>query len=164
MAARNQTGTLFEEEQRFTQTWLWVLVLTPVVVIGTTAALAPRPRGAEGAAAMGIVAVALGIAVLVFALAKLTTEITAAELHLRYRPFFVNKHIAIGDIARLEIVNYDIWQAGYGIHYSHWGWVYNTSGNEGIHLVLRSGKQMMIGTQRPREFAAALQQAGAGQA
>lgn len=153
---------LFAESQRFTQPWLWALVLIPAGIVPLIIVFMPHPKQLPAgplAAVMAMMVLCVGI----FFAATLTVSITPAEVHVRYVPFFVNKRIATAEIASFVPQSYTVWQAGYGIHYSKYGWVYNTSGNEGIQLFLRNGKKMLIGTQRPRDFASALAQAGVKQ-
>jgi hypothetical protein len=160
MADNTNPAALFEECQKFTQPWLWALILVPFVGVLAVVLLVPKPPGPAGELVLVGVPLILGLSVLTFATACLTTTVTPVELRVRYVPFFVNKRIPIAEIARISPLSYTIWQTGYGIHYCRYGWVYNVSGNEGIQVELLSGKRFLVGTQRPREFTAALQQAG----
>lgn len=164
MATNTQIGALFEERQKFRQTWLWALVLLPTVVIVPLALLAPKPPGPAGVIVTIAVPLALAVAIGIFASATMTTLVTPGELRLRYVPFFVDKRIAIADIARFTPLHYSFWSTGYGIHYSKYGWVYNVDGSEGVQVELRSGKRFLMGTQRLVELTAALEQAGAKRA
>lgn len=164
MAYDTNPAALFEERQKFTQPWLWALILVPFVGVLAVVLLVPKPPGPAGELVLVVVPLVLGLSVLTFATACLTTTVTPGELRVRFVPFFVNKRIPIGEIARFSPLSYNIWQTGYGIHYSRYGWVYNVSGSEGIQIELINGKRFLVGTQRPREFAAALQQVGARQA
>lgn len=164
MATSTQIGALFEERQKFRQPWLWALIVLPAVVILPVLFLAPKPPGNAGVAATLAAPFVLAVAIGIFAGATMTTVVTPGELRLRYVPFFVDKHIAIAEIARFTPLNYSFWATGYGIHYSKYGWVYNMDGSEGVQVELRNGKRFLIGTQRPAELAAALEQAGAKRA
>lgn len=160
MATDTNLAALFKERQKFTQPWLWALILVPFAGVLAAVLLVPKPPGPAGGLVLLVVPLILGLTVLIFATARLTTAVTPGELCVRFVPFFVNKRIPIAEIARFSPLSYTIWQTGYGIHYCRYGWVYNVSGNEGIQVELLNGKRLLIGTQRPRDFAAALRQAG----
>jgi hypothetical protein len=73
------------------------------------------------------------------------------------RPF-VKKTIYWRDVEKAEVINYG-WVGGWGLRKSRkYGTVYNTSGSKGLHLVLKNGKQMVIGTQKEKELKAFLEQ------
>ena len=48
---------------------------------------------------------------------------------------------------------------GWGIRYGPHGQAYNIRGNWGIQFELQDGSPLLIGTQKPQEFAAALENA-----
>jgi TATA-box binding protein (TBP) (component of TFIID and TFIIIB) len=45
---------------------------------------------------------------------------------------------------------------GWGIKYGRKGKAYNVSGNRGVQLVFKDGKQLLIGSQRAEELAEAI--------
>lgn len=156
-------GALFEEEQHFRQAWLWglVLVVSALVLTGAVVILMRAPRQAPATAAMLTGAVAVLLLVGALWLAYLRVRVTPAEIQVRFVPFFVDRHIALQELAGYAVLRYNPLLAGYGIHFSSYGLVYNVSGREGVQLRLSNGKRVLIGTQRPQEFCAALAQAGA---
>ncbi len=157
-------AVLFEESQRFTQWWIWAL--TGIPIIAGIMALLSVPRAVWRVEPVLYAVVPVMVLVpLIFGLSELHVTITPGWLHLRYTPFFVNKHIPLVELASFEASRYNFWLAGYGIHYVpiRYGWVYNVRGLDGIQLRLVSGKRMLIGTQRPQEFLNALAQGGAHQ-
>ena len=156
-------AALFEEEQRFRQPWLWglVLVASAAMLVAPLLLLTRAPsRGPETAALLGGAVVVLLLLASLW-LACLRVRVTPAELQVRFVPFFVDRHIALQEIAGYTLLRYNPLLAGYGIHFSTYGLVYNVSGRDGIQLRLGNGKRVLIGTQRPQEFCAALAQAGA---
>jgi hypothetical protein len=163
MTDRFQSGpALFEEEQRFRQPWLWAVVIS-VAVLPALVLLPPlRKLPTHGSPEVAI-AVAIGTLALVLGtllVMRLTVRVTPEEIEIRYVPF-VDRHISIADIAGFEPRTYNPILAGYGIHITPYGWVYNVSGREGVALTLTNGKRLLIGTQRQQELVSALAQAGA---
>ena len=157
-------AVLFEESQRFTQWWIWALTLGPTIAVAVIFASVHKALRLAGPATF-IPVIAVLIAPALIGLSDLHVTVTPGWLHLRYTPFFVNKHIPRAELASFEAIRYQFWLAGYGIHYVpiRYGWVYNVSGLDGIQLRLVSGKRMLIGTRRPQEFMNALAQGGAHQ-
>ncbi len=156
---------LFEEEQRFRQWWLWapivLLALLPLWVL--LPPLNRLPRHGSEAVGWTAYAVAMGTTVGLLGLARLTIRVTPGELRVRFFPFFVDRRIAIPEISKFFVRTYNPLLAGYGVHISLYGWVYNVSGREGVQVELVGNKRLLIGTQRPRELAQALARAGARQ-
>jgi hypothetical protein len=92
------------------------------------------------------------------AIFHLTTEVCDDHLYVHWFPF-VRKHIAYDDIDDCAAVTYQpIWNyGGWGVRWSPWrGWVYSMSGDRGVHLVLRGGKRLLIGSQHADELAQAV--------
>ena len=55
---------------------------------------------------------------------------------------------------------YSIWDSsGWGVHLGLAGMTYNVSGNEGVQFRLKNGSGVLVGTQRPTEFVAAITKA-----
>jgi hypothetical protein len=157
---------LFEEQQRFRQWWLWAPILL-LALMPLWIALPPLSRlPRHGSETIGWMAYAIGVgsSVGILGLARLTVRVTPRELHIRFFPFFVDRHIAIPEVAKFFIRTYNPLLAGYGIHISSYGWVYNVSGREGVQVELVGRKRLLIGSRRAQELAAALAQAGARQA
>ncbi|MHC4386604.1 MAG: hypothetical protein ACYSUG_06395, partial [Planctomycetota bacterium] len=49
---------------------------------------------------------------------------------------------------------------GWGIRFGKSGGAYNLRGSQGIQLILKNGKNFLIGTQQPDDFIQAVQTAG----
>ena len=160
------TKILFHEEQQFRQPWLWL-------VLGAVAAMfwylfflqiiLPHPRGAPHSLTIYILILWLvcGIGMpLFFYQLRLITEVRADGIYVRFFPMhFSFKRIGFEEIKHFEartyrpIAEYGGWGIRYGLH----GKAYNVSGNRGLQLELTTGKKLLLGTQRPEEFLAALQ-------
>lgn len=79
------------------------------------------------------------------------TIITQQNIQLTYFPF-IGKKINISDIDTMKVINYGF-VGGWGIRFwTSYGTVYNVRGNKGLHIKLKNGKQLVIGTQKPQEL------------
>tara|TARA_R110000868_G_scaffold143107_3_gene360879 strand:- start:497 stop:1006 length:510 start_codon:yes stop_codon:yes gene_type:complete len=151
---------LFKEEQKFTQWWLWLLLLSPLAVLIYSIF---EPIFSEAGFTEGNYSflnstssdfwipffILLSILVL-FMLLKLKTEITKERISMRYFPLFSKEWLWI-DIEKAEVINYGF--VGYGIRISlKHGMVYNVKGTKGLALLLKNGKKIVLGTQRPEEL------------
>lgn len=157
---------LFSERQRFTQWWLWaILIFAAAVPFFALYHEMQKPEAfADGATNAGIVLSFVVILPLVFLFMfiKLETQITESgvavklfPLHLKFRQFpwsemeqiYVRKYSPIGEFG------------GWGLRYGFGGLAYNIAGNQGVQIVFKSGKKLLIGTQKPEEAARALERA-----
>jgi hypothetical protein len=155
---------MFHEEQRFRQPWLWAIVLLPAaIVIGILAVQVGtgRPVGNHPAPdwLLAVLAVFTGVLLPAFmASLRLTVEVADGVLRIRFFPF-VRKEIRLSEIESAEVRTYRPIReyGGWGIRWGgRRGWAYNVSGNRGVQLVLRGGKRLLLGSQKPEALAAAL--------
>ncbi|MEM6515120.1 MAG: hypothetical protein AAF688_02975 [Bacteroidota bacterium] len=145
----------FEETQKFTQWWLWLiiiaLVLIPVIGIYQQIMLG-KPFGDKPMSDKGLIVFLLamiGFGIFFWSL-KLETKITSTGISMRYFPL-TKKQIGWEEIQSLTIVKYGF--VGYGIRFgSKYGTVYNTKGNLGLWVQLKNGKKFVIGTQKEAEL------------
>jgi len=150
----------FHEEQRFTQPWVWAVVVVAAAAawVGLLAVVRdPEDDGARWFVVLLAVFVGVGLPLL-FALARLTVEVLADRVEIRYRPF-VSRTILLGSVVAAEAVTYHPVReyGGWGIK----GWsrrklAYNVRGDRGVLLTLADGRTVLIGSQRPDDLAAAL--------
>lgn len=147
---------LFEEKQKFTQWWLW-LILTIILLIPSFGIykqfVLNEELGDHPSSNLGMVLFLISIAVLIafFLLIQLKTEVTEAEIRVRFFPL-VTKRIKWSDIKSAKMVNYGF-IGGWGIRlWTEYGTVYNIKGNIGVALELNNGKKYLIGTQKEMEF------------
>lgn len=145
----------FNEEQTFTQWWLWPLLglvfLSPFIINYNSIV----ENGFWGTFSKGISAhiFSIGSIIVLFLLLKLKTQIDQQGIHLHYFPFF-RKHFDWKDIKQAEVITYTLWNVGgWGIRSSRkLGTVYNVKGYQGLSIELHSGKKYVIGTQKPSEI------------
>ena len=145
----------FQEEQKFTQWWLWLILIgvgmIPMfgiykqLIIGEK--FGDKPMSDNGLIIFSIFT--LGLLAL-FWFMSLKTKIDKNEIQMNFFPF-VKKRIKWKDIKSAKIVKYGF--VGYGIRLgSEYGTVYNTKGQKGLAIELKTGKKFVIGTQKANEL------------
>jgi hypothetical protein len=108
-----------------------------------------------------VIVVLTGILVgALFAWARLETTVNADGVVVMFHGLWPTRRIRLDDIAEYAPMHYTMWDSGgWGVHFGLAGLTYNVSGNDGIHFRLKRGSWVLIGTQRPGEFAAAIAKA-----
>ncbi len=132
---------VFIENQRFTQSWLWLLILGFMLFV----AVVGKPIA---------VLITLGTCIL-FYMMYLKTEFRAKGIRYRFVPFHgKDRLIEWNEIEEYYIRQYNpiMEYGGWGIKFSHKGMVLNTKGNMGLQLILKNGRKILIGTQRADEL------------
>lgn len=150
---------LFHEEQQMRQWWLWLLLLVPIGVsislvmnldLHANPELSETSSSSSGTFQFLFFLPIVGILLLLYFM-KMTTTIDSDRITIKHL-FVINKEFLWKDIASAEIITYGF--VGYGQRYSSkHGAVYNMSGNKGLAIVLKNGKKVLIGTQKPEELA-----------
>ncbi len=147
--------TEFKEEQKFTQWWLWIILIGVAVfpIYGVYKQIIQGlPFGDKPMSDVGLIIFAvfsLGLIIL-FRLFKLTTKIDHNTIHNQFFPFS-NRVVNWQDVKWAEVITYSF--VGYGIRFStKYGTVYNIKGNGRLALELKSGKKIIIGTQKKHEL------------
>lgn len=157
-------NVLFHEEQRFRQWWLWAIIAVTSIVAPLMTGLdwlrADSPeRAGEAAWGFGISAAVGGALLLLFLSLRLTTELRRKELFIRFFPLhWRGKTIPLKEIASCEARVYRplLEYGGWGIRWGISGKAYNVSGKQGVQLVLKDGKRLLIGSQRAEELSEAI--------
>ena len=96
-----------------------------------------------------------GLLILVFGFAKLSTMIDKNGITFKFFPFHLKwRFIPWQEIDRYEVVVYNPIKdyGGWGIKYGRKGKAFNVSGDRGLSINLKSGKNILIGTQRDNEL------------
>tara|TARA_R110002012_G_scaffold294478_2_gene490646 strand:+ start:1876 stop:2337 length:462 start_codon:yes stop_codon:yes gene_type:complete len=140
---------IFQETQRFTQWWLWLIIIGLVVVIMfqfnwdedlldqlTIDKVMPS--------------VIIGLILVLFLSLRLTTTITDDEITVRYIPF-IKKVFKWSELSEAQVIDYGF-VGGWGIRlWTNYGTVYNVTGSKGLHIKM-AGRQYVIGTQKEKEL------------
>jgi hypothetical protein len=160
---------LFSEVQRFSVLLVAPLVVLFLVAIGLEGHMIFRPvleteePWPVWALPLSIGGIAINVLVtLVLMFARLRTRLDTTALYVKFFPFHLRyKKIAFDEIAAVYARTYQPLGefGGWGIRWGIGGRAYNVSGNRGVQLELKNGKKLLIGSQRPTELAALLQEA-----
>jgi len=141
---------LFEENQRFTQWWLWVILLSfPIISFGPFD---------ENPINLYYVLIGLGIPLLFYTF-QLRTKVSMRGLHYQFFPFHFKKHlIKIEEIEKIEALQYKPLgdYGGWGIHYGFKRKDYNVSGNLGVKVHLSNGRNILFGSLKYKDLGQAL--------
>jgi hypothetical protein len=148
--------TYFREEQRFRDSWLWLAIAIPMAFAFWAVLASP---GAPVSAAIAVVGIAVAVGALI-GLAYLETTVTDVAVIVKFHGLWPTRRIALRDIAEYAPMHYTMWDSGgWGVHFGLAGLTYNVSGNEGVHFRLVNGSQVLVGSQRSAELAAAIAKA-----
>jgi hypothetical protein len=141
---------LFEENQKFTQWWLWVILLSfPIMSFGPFD---------ENEINLNYVLIGF-ILPLIFYLFELRIKVSNKGLYYQFFPFhFKSYTIDIEDIESIKAMEYSPLKeyGGWGIKYGFKGKAYNVSGNKGVKIFLKNGLNIMFGSQKHKDLAKAL--------
>lgn len=160
---------VYREVQHFRQWWVWLVVLAVaafmwvgfVLQIGMGRSFGSKPMPDAMLWAFTLL-FGLGLPAF-FLVLRLVTEVFADRLTVGLAPFR-RRGIPLADIAEAEAVTYrplaDF--GGWGVRWAgSRGMAYNASGNRGVQLVLRDGRRVLVGSQRPEELVLALRSVSA---
>jgi hypothetical protein len=129
----------------------WILaVAVPAMLVA--AALAFRDSLAGGL----IVSAPAAFALLSFF--TLTTAVSDVDVRVWFGIGLIRRRIPLGRIAGVRAVR-NHWMYGWGIRLLPNGWLWNVSGLGGVELSLVNGRTFRIGTDEPKQLAAAIQEA-----
>ena len=142
---------LFEENQKFTQWWLWIILL----YFPTSALFIHNDP-------INYIYVLIGCAIpLVFYLFELRVKVDQNGLHYQFFPLHFKSYTIIFDeIEKIEAVEYKPISeyGGWGIKYGFKGKAYNTSGKLGVKIHLKNGTNILFGSQKHKALAKVLKQ------
>ena len=156
---------LYREVQYFRQLWLWILVLSiSLIAIWSMVQqlFLGKPFGNNPApdAVLIVLVIIFGFGFpYAFYKMNLTTEVRDDGIYYRFFPFHLSFHkIRLEDLVKYEVRTYNALKdySGWGIRYGRSGKAYNVSGNRGVQLEFSSGNQLLFGSQKPEEFAEAI--------
>ena len=155
----------FEESQKFNQVWIWALLIGVSILVIVQVPLDLIKSTEEDSLSSQSIIVLLSSLVFVIGLnalfffSKLKTKINTEGVSVVFHPFFNKpKLFRWEDIEKAFVRKYQpIWEyGGWGVRFGMKGRAYNTSGNKGLQLLMKSGKRILIGTQKSDELDAYL--------
>ena len=153
---------LFKEEQRFKQSWLWVILIVTAIlplygiyqqiILGKPFGNNPMSDGALiGFTIMLLILIGL------FWFVRLRTEIDENGIRMQFFPL-LKKNIQWNEIDSAKIVTYGF-IGGWGIRlWTKYGTVYNMKGNRGLAIQFKNGQKFLIGSQKTDELQKVLDQ------
>jgi len=155
------TRPLYREVQSGGLWWAWLIVLAVAAVawwLFVQQLVLGHPLGSDPvpdwAAWIIWALVGLGLPSLVFSM-RLVTEVSSQGVTIRFRPLS-RRVVPFADISEVSARTYSPVKeyGGWGIK----GWsrrniAYNISGNQGVQLVLRDGRRILVGSRRAQELA-----------
>jgi hypothetical protein len=163
----------FKENQKFTQIWLWVLLLISTVptlgvltygfirqlILNIPWGDTPMSDSGLAIATVFVWAICGGVLWL-FAASELQLEIKDQAIYYRFPLFSPRlKRIGLDTLESWKVRKYGFFEyGGYGVRHApkkRTGFIVN--GKIGLELKLKNGKTVMIGTQKPEEVKAAMQ-------
>ena len=163
----SENELIYREEQRFAL-WLRLLIAVSMALavllsifslIKTLSEQSPPEIMPIILLILAGICVPIAIAVL-FVLLKLETEVRSDGLYIRYFPLHINfRRFTTQDLSQYYARKYKpiLEYGGWGIRCSlRKGKAYNVSGNKGVQLVFKNGKQLLIGSQRAQELEQAI--------
>ena len=157
-----ESGLIYREEQKF-GSWLQWLIFASILLIVPLSIFSmsktPSEEGASKIVALTVLIICgillpIGIAFLFVSL-KLETEVRSDGLYIRFYPFHLKfKRFVVEELSEYYAREYRplLEYGGGGIRCGRKGRAYNVSGNKGVQLVFKNGKQLLIGSQREKEL------------
>jgi uncharacterized integral membrane protein len=151
--------TPFQETQQFRQTWtiflypLLFILLAVFLYADVQQIVFKEPFGSKPASDLVLIIITIFIAMMIslFYFSKLQTIITDEYISYRWPPFKNNfTKINWSDIEKAEIIDYGF--VGFGFRWSSFGTVLNVAGNKGLQITFKSGKKLVIGTQKENQL------------
>lgn len=158
----------FYEEQRFNQKWLWlIIIISGLFVIGLFGyglikqvfmriQFGDNPMSNNALTCTFIFTILLFcIIIWLFSISKLITRIDKFGIEFRFIPYHSKfKIISWSDIERVEVKRYKPLKeyGGWGIRSGKNGKAYNVDGDKGLLIFFKTGKQILIGTQKDVEL------------
>lgn len=148
---------IFKEEQRFTQTWLKIILaislIVPIIVVSKEY-LEENSKITTNEFILTLVGITASVAFIFFI--KLKTSIDEKGIHYQFYPFHLKmKLIKWEAIKKAQVRTYDPISeyGGWGLKGgSFWnkekGKCVNISGDIGIQVEFKNGKNLLIGTQK----------------
>lgn len=75
----------------------------------------------------------------------MTIRVSDRFVHWSFGPGFMRRKIALAQI-QIASITRTTWLEGWGIHYTGRGWLYNVGGFDALHITLKDGSQVLLGS------------------
>lgn len=147
--------TIYKEIQKFNSPLVWIIV--GIAVIGGIFALSVPAAQNEQLPVIAklLIATALIILILMFMYGYLKTDIDESGIKIEMRILFkFGKTILWNEIASVRVDKYRpiLEFGGWGYRIGWKGSAYNCRGNDGLIIMLKNARKVVVGTQKPDEL------------
>ena len=161
---------LFFEKQKFTHWWLWLILMlvNGLFIFGVyKQVLCGQQFGNKPMSNNGLIVACILTILITFFIYSLSLEtlIKKDGIYVRFFPFHLSfKHFTWDKISKSFVREYHpIGEyGGWGLRLGLFGVgnAYNVSGNKGLQLEFFDRKKLLIGTQKPQDITAVLEEIG----
>src|SRR5690554_3862027 len=163
-----QSKILFQEKQRFTQWWLWLLLFSinvPLWIGIYKQLIQGVPYGDRPMFDLGLMVLTVFmLSFMVFAYtSNLKTKVTVSGIYFKLFPFHLNERFYDWrDVQKAEVVKYSpIGEyGGWGVRGFGGDKAFNVKGNQGLRILFKDGTKRLIGTQKPEELQKVIKELG----
>jgi len=156
---------IFSETQRFRQKWISLLLMLLIMlfvygIIRQTIFDIPFGDNPAPSWLLGIFLLIPTSLFIVFQNSMLQVEVSEADITFLFRPFHKRaKKIHWSEIEKIYVRQYKPIReyGGWGLRMGSKGKAYTTQGNMGLQIELKTGKQILLGTQKSTELKSILE-------
>jgi hypothetical protein len=147
--------TIYSHRQSATR--MWVLLLCTALFVAALVSFLGRqvPEGEAFLVWWVLTPTFVILIVTAWLFSSLTVSVDSERVHLFFGPGWPNKSIGLAEIRGVRAVR-NSWWYGWGIRYTPHGWMWNIAGFDAVELELDRGRRCRIGTDEPRQLAAAI--------
>lgn len=145
---------LFQETQRFTQWWLWLLLaVVSISIFRPISEAISNDQPLDAGQWVGVFI--LAVVILFMFINRLETRIDEKGVYVKFFPvvpkfkFYPWEEISTAAVRKYSpLMEY----GGWGIRFGWNGKAYNIKGNKGLQLKFKNGSALLIGTQKAEEL------------
>lgn len=149
---------LFQETQRFTQWWLWLLlVVVSISIFRPISEAISNNQQLDSGQWVGVII--LVIVILFILINRLETRIDEKGIYVKFFPavpkfkFYTWEEISTTVVRKYSpLMEY----GGWGLRLGRNGKAYNVKGNKGLQIKFKDGNALLIGTQKSEELESVL--------
>ncbi len=148
---------VFTENQRMIDSLFNKIILALVTILLCKTIYESFVSGISGTSIFSIIV--LSLVLILFIVFQLKTTITPEGLIVKITPFNIyNQIINWSEVKKCEVVEYSALKeyGGWGYRRNKNGVALNPSGNKGLRIYFKNGKQLLIGTKKSEELNAFL--------
>jgi hypothetical protein len=156
----------FRETQRMRRWWVWMIVagMVTVAILMIPQLIFPAPQQvftpAYPTVLFSIITLIILLLILLIFTARLETRINDSGVHYLYFPFYLKfRSLRWEEIDEIIVRDYNPIRefGGWGIRGTRSNRALTVSGKHGLQLILKNGRRLFIGTQKPDELLAVIQ-------